>query len=291
MKIGIQLALLPARSPDESAHLFGRLRRSFDMAACEIHLDTAHYSSAFRLWEKADAECAKALRKTVGTLGVHFPFLDLNPVSGNRRIAEAGMSLLEESMSWAREVNADYAVMHVRGRNLDKDQIAPWVRVVAHLQERAEGVSLCLENADDLHSIRGVQTILSQVPGLRVCVDIGHLHERAYPSSRLRRAALLLAEKLMPSPFTIRSGLPAGEMGGWVEVIRGLLHELGCIHIHNHDGRTAHRPFQLGRIDLARIAELRDDLEETPVIIEADYRTVPEDTLRDDLESLIHWLH
>jgi len=99
--IGIQVCMLQGNSFEEAIDFFGRLRSRVLMQACEIHLERSLYPAAFWPWNDSARNRAGRLRATVKKLGVHLPFVDLNPISSNARIAEASCSILESSIECA----------------------------------------------------------------------------------------------------------------------------------------------------------------------------------------------
>ncbi len=294
MQFGLQIALMRREPWRNALQAFRVIQQEFSLQACELHLEASLYEAAFWPWEEgAKDEILVALRPAVRKLGIHLPFFEMNPVSANPRIAEASKKVLGESICFASEVGADYVVFHARGQPASVAERAPdeaiWLEVVLALARRASdrGVSFCLENADNLRRPESILKILNAQPeNVKCCLDIGHLYERDYAPSILLRNLLSLNDRLSPIPFVLKSGLPVAGWGSWTNVLAAFGKHLGCVHVHNHDGRTAHQPLRRGKINLSPLSEFREDLREVPVILEADYRNKGLGAIREDLRYL-----
>jgi endonuclease IV len=276
--IGIQICMLPGNTFEETAGIFRHLQARFSISACEIHLERSLYPSAIWPWETSSHEGIANLRSSVDRLGVHLPFMDMNPISSNPRVAEASRRILEESLEFASRNRADYAVFHARGCGggsaSRERELQAWRKVIAGLGEKASSLALvfCLENADDLRDMSEVRPLLTGMgDSIKLCLDLGHLFERRYPASFLSRMALALNDRLSPFPFAFKNGLPVQRAQEWHQTLNALAPETACVHLHNHDGRTAHRRLRHGKIDLNPLRQLKNRLHEIPVILEADY--------------------
>jgi hypothetical protein len=234
-----------------------------------------------------------SLRPAVRRLGVHLPFAELNAVSPNLRVAEASLQVFRDSIRFASRVGADYAVVHLRGgavpRPTTPTGVPRWRPLLQALGAEAsqKGLVLCVENADDLRLPHDLQQVLDD-PGsaVRLCLDIGHLYERAYPPSLWRRGLLVMNDRFLPSPFFFKSGLPVGRSGDWTDWVVRFREKLTCLHIHNHDGEHAHRPLTQGKLALRPLETLAGQLNDVPCIVEADYVGMPRRIVRSDLTLL-----
>ena len=272
--IGLQTALLPAADWRGGLDRFEALAREFDLGACELHLATDHYAAACPAGDEVGDEIATRLRPAVARLGVHLPFA---------RLAGGIPEPLVAGLAFAARVGADAAILHLRG---EPHPVAGWTALVAPLAVRARalGVPLCLENADDAREIALVRAVAAAVDA-RVCLDVGHLHERLYPARGLRRKLLVANDRFSPRPFACPARLPAGARG-WARALDEVGERLAWVHLHDHDGRRAHRPLGAGRIDWAPLAGRHEALLSVPVILETDHRDRDPESVRADLRRL-----
>ncbi len=287
MKLGLHLGLMADTPPAGAAEKFLELAREHRLNACELHLEVSLYNAAFRPWKPDDVKTARALRDVVADLGVHLPFMDLNPVSSQPRVAESSLEALRDAVRFAATIHADYAVLHVRGRQGGSVPLDLWAGVIAELTAFADGqdLALCAENADDLPAPQALCDLLDRVPKAHACLDVGHLFERRYPESRVRRVPLLLNDRWSPAPFLVRSGLPAGR-DSWETWARRLGPRLRCVHLHNHNGRLAHQPLRNGTLRFAALRCLPTLSPQATLIVEADYRWKAWTTIHADLRLL-----
>jgi endonuclease IV len=267
---------------------FLALQSEHTLQSAEVHLERSLYQAACWPWEEHLAfKIRTYLRPEVSKLGVHLPFIDLNPIAANRQIACSSRQILEESIRFAAMGESDYVVFHARGgRQTSNEELYLWSQVVGNLAEVAEenGVLFCLENADDLREPDKICRIIHDYPRVKLCLDIGHLYERIYPSSPLLHKILILNDHFAPVPFLLKSGLPAAN--GWPFIFAYLKKRVALLHIHNHDGKLAHQPLLKGKIDLCPLRGIASELDNIPVILEADYRNMNLETVRADL----YWL-
>jgi len=287
MRLGIQLGMLSGTGIEEALDVFERLRAFAGLTACEIHLEASLYN-AFWPWEDKALPVGLKLRSTLPVLGVHLPFIDLYPVSPNPRVARYSLAVLKESLSYAAGIHADYVVMHARsGVTVGTGTAAVWKRTVEELAQMAaeSGAKFCLENADDL-PLAELRSIADESDNIYACLDVGHLFERIYPTSFPWRQALILNDRFSPLPFNLTYGLPVGKPGHWEESALPLLKRIGVIHLHNHDGRKAHLPLRRGKVDLGRLRFLSAAAGDTPLIVEADYRSTGYAAIENDFVYL-----
>ncbi len=272
--IGLQTALLPAADWRGGLDLFEALAREFGLEACELHLATDHYAAACPASDGVGDEIARRLRPAVARLGVHLPFAQLGG-----GIPEP----LITGLAFAARVGAEAAILHLRGGS---QTVVGWTDLVAPLAARARelGVSLCLENADDARDIALMRAVAAAADA-RICLDIGHLHERLYPARGLRRKLLVANDRFSPRPFACPARLPAGARG-WASALDEVGERLAWVHLHDHDGRRAHRPLGTGRIDWTPLARLHEASLAVPAILETDHRDRDPAAVRADLRRL-----
>jgi endonuclease IV len=291
MILGIQLAMLCDESIDAAISHFQRLQEDFPLNACEIHLEASLYRASVWPWDDNGLGRLHELRKGVSKLGVHLPFMDLNLFSRNMLIQEASRKVLIDSVTFAGRIQADYVVMHIRKpadspMPLDLKLLRKELKQI-FIRSHESGCAMLIENADDLRAPEDVASLAEQIGETAgICLDIGHLFEREYPRSRLAHRLLRFNDLFSPRPFLIKYGIPASGYGDWPAVASSLSHRIGCVHVHNHDGRIAHKPLSAGRIDLAPLRSLAQTLRNVPLILEADYRGLSPDKVRSDLTFL-----
>lgn len=286
--LGLSLAYLPKRTLEEAAESFLALQREYPLRACELHMEAIQFSAGFWYWDRSVEPALSGIRRRVDVLGVHLPYLDMNPISPNPRIARVAIASYRSAIGRAASLGADYMVFHARGSHgLDASrecEVECWRRVVGSLMETAErhGVAFCFENADDVRLISEAAQILDADPRTRMCLDLGHLFERIQPASAMERIAAKLSDRLLPGT-AIRRGVPFYEAGDLNESCR---RGLSCVHVHNHDGTSAHRPLTEGKADIGRIIRDLGDLSGIPVVLEADYRHLDMQHVRKDITLL-----
>ncbi len=117
--IGIQIGMLPGNTFEDAVGVFQQLQSQFSLSACEIHLERSLYPPAIWPWENSSQEAMARLRPSVARLGIHLPFMDMNPVFSNPRIAEAsrrkltsrGVSMSDDiELRWSQDLPADQAI-------------------------------------------------------------------------------------------------------------------------------------------------------------------------------------
>ena len=294
MLFGLQIGLFRRECWRKAVRAFLAIQEDLPLQACELHLEAALYEAA--IWpseEGARGQILAALRPAVRRLGVHLPFIDIVPLSPNPRIARASIDVLEDSIRFAASLDADYVVFHARTGSASPALAQPddskWLEVIEGLASKAceEKLTFCLENADDLRQPDRIRRILDAQRGnVKFCLDIGHLYERVYPQSRLPKGMLIFNDMLSPVPFAWKRGLPVATMGSWAAVLASFREDLYCLHLHNHDGKSAHRPLRRGKIDLSPLRDFREGLGDIPLILEADYRDEDIQLIRDDVSYL-----
>ena len=289
------MAYLPGTSFRQTADLFFGLQQDFELDACEVHTERIQFATAFYRPEPDEQAVLALIRRRVAVLGFHLPYLDLNPLSVEPEIAGFARERFRRAIDQAADAGADYVVFHARGRSMPDSlraaDLSGWLAVLTDLTEWAgrQGVSFCQENADDLRSLRELAELAAGVPGLKVCIDIGHLFERlALPSGPARMAARIW-DHFLPWCSASGKGMPFYEAGGAAGCLNLLGDSLQCIHVHNHDGRLAHQPLTLGKIDIGRFLG-QCKATGVPVILEADYRRFDQEMVRKDLDLLGGWL-
>jgi len=292
--IGIALGLLRPQPLPETVAAFLELRAEHPLAAAELHLETQLYPAAMRLEVSGDHLQVRQLRRKVEILGVHLPFMAMDPLSPSPTARLEAHQRLRNCLLAAARLEADYAVCHCRSGHDHNttptgDTAKLWQPLVDDLAEQAEkcGISFCLENADSLRRPAEIQSLIAACPSaVGSCLDVGHLYERIYPPQTWRRRALYYFDRYAPRPFAIRTGLPLEKWGEWPQVLCAMRPSPTCIHLHNHNGRSAHQLLSRGAIDLRPLGVLSDLIQNIPLIIESDYRLYDLAAVKKDIRML-----
>jgi sugar phosphate isomerase/epimerase len=255
-RIGIQIGMLPG-SYTTALDRFRLLRQQFSFLSAELQLESSLNYAHFTPFTDVvpDAEI----------LGVHLPFMNLDPFSPITERRSSSRKILSDSIQNASDIDADYVVFHARAPG-PVNQGKTWIPLLSGLAEKSgeSGMKFCLENADDLYDIATIHQILHELPEVRLCMDIGHLYEHTFN----------LLTRYLPLSGDTRLA----------RELENLKEHTACIHIHNHDGFTAHRTLESGKIDFSPLRKYRSM--DIPLILESDYRNVPPDTLSHDIRYL-----
>lgn len=292
---GLALGLIEAKPLKDNIRRFSELQGLFPLEACEIHGEASLYESACQIGNREDLLLISRLRQNLKKLGLHLPFMDLNPISPSSQIRLSTKRIFHEWLQYASNIEADYTVLHLRGSHpqlaVENRQIKQelWLPFIEDLAEKASAYKfdLCLENADDMRDFDEITEMVGKcLHPVKLCLDIGHLYERIYPSSPALRRIMRLNDCYSPFPFAWGKNLPAKKSGSWPEIIKSPKTNLGSIHIHNHNGRFAHQPLSQGKIDLEPLKNLPETVKDIPIIIEVDYRFLNRDLIVKDLNYL-----
>lgn len=134
-------------------------------------------------WEKRTKEYQKILDGFSNTLSLHGPFLDLKPVSPDRKIRKASYDRYLLTLTIGKELNADYIIFH--------SQISPWIKepTIKELTNRLNKKfwneildevkdykgKILIENIfeDDPNIIKELVDTIN-LPNVKICLDIGH---------------------------------------------------------------------------------------------------------------------
>lgn len=131
-----------------------------------------------------------------------------------------------------------------------------------------------------------VEKIIDKNPQVDICLDIGHLFERVKLANPWARLAGRIGDRGLPLTSLLGKGVPFYEMPSWDDFINKYSSRIRCIHLHNHNGKIAHCPITVGKINIGRMLRAIGDLDRVPIIIEADYRQAGIGQLRQDLAFL-----
>ena len=255
-KIGMQIGMLKG-SYEQALDQFNILQQQFSFSSAELQLESSIYNAYF-VPEKHRVP-------KVEILGVHLPFMGLDPVSDEPHTRKNSLETIYHSIRAAADCGSTYVVFHARTQR-SGSMTSAWMPVLADLAEKSGelGMRFCLENADDLYDTTQIHNILHELPGISLCLDIGHLYEHTFnPLTRY-----------FPLFYDTRLTM----------ALENLHDHIACIHIHNHDGFYAHRMLNEGKIDFAPVNKLRSM--KIPLILESDYRDVSLSTISQDIRYL-----
>lgn len=187
-------------------------------------------------------ECRNWYRNSGRTRALHGAFIDVNPASGDPAFRELSRRRCRESCALAAALGAEQVVFHssafpfLRGGYLEN-----WADLCAafymELAEEYRGLTLCIENSQDLDP-EPLEALMKRTgDGVRVCLDIGHAHY---------------------------SGTP---LEAWFDVLGP---SIACLHLSDNMGRfDDHLPIGDGGIDWAMADRLYQGLgKELPMTLE-----------------------
>jgi len=276
--------------------MFLDIRSEYGLSACELHMESNQFSAAFNLVDDENQALISTVRDQVKVLGVHLPYLDLNPISLNPATARMAIDIYLQSIRIAALVSADYAVFHARSagtgllaRGRELEMWAGALKILAEAADR-ENLAFCMENADDIRLLDEVEGLVDSVPGIRMGLDIGHLFERERLTSPLARAAGRLCDNYLPAFRLTGRGVPFYQAKQWNKFLSERKEQLGCVHLHNYKDGRAHYPVSAGKIDMKRILPSIAAAGQIPVILEADYARFGIDWLHKDIAFIKEYL-
>lgn len=290
--IGISLAYLPGKNIQEVYRVFLKLQEEFSLEACELHMECSQFDSAFYHADDSITEVISELRNKVRIMGMHLPYLDLNPLSNNPLIEQFATNVFKQAINNAAGMGADYVVFHARGNeeiNGDRQaELRRWAEKAGELSDiaNANSISFCFENADRVRLRCDMEVIIGKVPQVDICLDTGHLFERVRLENTWERLAGRVFDRFLPMASMFGKGMPFYEKPDWLSFVANYSGRIHCIHLHNHNGKTAHCPVTVGKINLAGMLRNICSLTSAPVIVEADYRNKGIEQIRKDLTFL-----
>lgn len=190
------------------------------------------------------AACREWYKSSGRVDAVHGVFIDVNPASGDPAFQELSRRRCRESCALAAELGAEQVVFHsgafpfLRGGYLEN-----WADLCAvfymELAEEYRGLTLCIENSQDLDP-EPLETLMKRTgEGVRVCLDIGHAHYSDTP------------------------------LEAWFDRLGG---SIACLHLSDNMGRfDDHLPIGDGGIDWAMADRLYQSLgKELPMTLEVE---------------------
>jgi sugar phosphate isomerase/epimerase len=255
-RLGVQIGMLPGQY-EQALDQFTILQEQYSLSSAELQLEPSIYNAYFTP--------GKDRVPHADTLGVHLPFMGLDPISEKPALCKKSLETFYHSIRAAADCGAAYVVFHARTQS-SVQQASGWTRVLADLVEKSEeaGILFCLENADSLYDTAQIHHILHELPEVRLCLDIGHLYEHTF--NLLTRYLPLFGDRRL------------------ARELENLSDHLSCIHIHNHDGFYAHQTLAAGKIDFSPLFKYQSM--DIPLILESDYRKISPKILSRDIHYL-----
>lgn len=256
-RLGVQIGMLPGRY-EQALETFIILQEQYSLSSAELQLEPSIYHAHFTP--------GKDRVPRTDILGVHLPFMGLDPVSADPALRQRSLETFYGSIRSAADCGAAYVVFHARTQS-PVNNTSGWIAVLADLSERSKdaGIRFCLENADSLYDTTRIHQILHELPGVHFCFDIGHLYEHTFN----------LLTRYLPLSSDARLGRELGH----------LCDHTACMHIHNHDGFLAHQTLKAGKIDFSPLKNYRSL--DIPLILESDYRDGDPEILSEDISYLV----
>ena len=190
----------------------------------------------------AFVSCRDWYRGSGRTHALHGAFIDVNPASGDPAFRELSRRRCRESCALAAELGAEQVVFHasafpfLRGAYLEN-----WAGLCAsfytELAERYGGLTVCVENSQDLDPEPLAALLARTGDGVGVCLDIGHANYSDAP------------------------------MEAWFDALGP---SIACLHLSDNMGRLDdHLPLGDGEIDWAMADRLWRQLgRDVPVTLE-----------------------
>jgi endonuclease IV len=255
-RLGMQIGMLPGQY-EQALNQFNKLQEQFSLYSAELQLESSIYNAFFTP--------GKDRVPHADIIGVHLPFMGLDPVSDKPDIRRKSLETFYHAIHASADCDAAYVVFHARTQTSGQQE-SGWITVLADLADKSNeaGIRFCLENADSLYDITQIHQILHELPKVHLCLDIGHLYEHTFN----------LLTRYLPLSGDTRLA----------RELENLCNHISCIHIHNHDGFYAHQSLEAGKIDFSSLKKYRSL--DIPLILESDYRNIPSDILSHDLRYL-----
>jgi len=283
--IGASLSGFKGLNIDKAIDLYLKLSATFNLKVVEIRFEKERQRPAVWPWEVK--ESLKEFLGKFKIVGVHLPFVYLNPISHNPYIKEASLVQLKLAIEKASNLNVNYCVMHARGFNRAlslEQEFNEWKKVIEELVEFAEEkyVLLTLENADSLHDLHLLAKLVKQINSkwLKITLDVGHAHIRkvrplsTYP---VKDSILRISDIFLPLSLT-KKNMPYEKYGSLSNFIKSEKDLVAVIHVHDYNGRRDHLPIGEGKINFSFLSELKEF--KGPYILEVEFKNHYEDFKR-----------
>lgn len=254
------------------------LSRDLLLNSVEIKFEREKDRPSIWPWEVNDALINVTTKFT--STGIHLPYLYLNPIAANPRIARESIDQLKQSICKAAKLKAGYVVLHAHGYcsgSTMEEQIISWRGVLSELTECAEDnfIYLAVENCDLLHDLAQLVEMIKSLDSkwLGITLDIGHAHIRRvatisstnYP---IKDLMLRTCDLFLPLNLTTRN-MPFEKYTSLEKFIESNVHYIKAVHIHDYDGKNDHLSLGQGKINFSFLKTLKK-LFQGPYIFESD---------------------
>jgi len=263
--VGLSLESLVGLTFREAIELYLKLSEQFSLSAVEISFEKDIRKPSLWPWE-IGRDITDFL-ENFEIVGAHLPFVYLNPICPNPKIRNESINQLKKAIEKASELNMDYCVMHARGFSFGltyNKQLEEWRKIIEDLTNYAEenSILLTVENADSLHDLSDLVRIVREInsKSLKITLDLGHAHIRKVaPLSVFPIKDLILRamDAIFPVFLPIRKNMPYEAYGSLKNFIRFENDLIGCVHVHDYNGKKDHLILGEGKIDFSFLKDLK----------------------------------
>ena len=274
--IGASLGGFKGLSLEKAMKLYLKLSKDFDLNAVELRFEKERERPLLWSWE-TNNDIVDFL-DNFEVMGVHLPFVYLNPISPNPKIRNESMNQLKDAIEIASELVMNYLVMHARGFAYEltyEQQIEEWKKVIKELADYAKDntILLTVENADFLSNLKNLVSVVKEVNSkwLKITLDVGHAHIRKVPplsTYPVKELALRALDIFLP--FFIKENMPYEEYSSLENFIKSEHNLISNVHVHDYNGRSDHITIGEGKIDFSFLAELKKNFK-GPYIFEVGF--------------------
>ncbi len=271
MDLGLSLSAFYGFTLEEALETYGRLADRFGLTAFEINLQVRPGPVRKWPWDVPE-ERVRSFAERFPIRGAHLPFLDLNPIATNTGIREESRSQIQEAIELSARMEMTYVVTHASGSCNGGDwsvERSLWIDVFAEMVERAagHGMTFCIENGECLVRLDRLLDVVETIDGdgARICVDVGHAHQRLWDHRRVASRLLPRLDQWWSRSFGLSRLMPYEAYGSLAGFLREAEPRIHHFHLHDRKGKTDHLGIGRGSVDLDSLASF---LRRRPVILE-----------------------
>lgn len=268
---GIQLAILKPFTVEKAIDFAIEMKSKYGIDAVEISLEgTFDLPGVFihqNEYKKLFAEKLRAFK----SVGVHMPFMYLNPVAPDPAVAEFSIDQLKKSIDYAGDIGANYAVLHTPGWSHkldDKGLRAEWKKLIPIFLDHAIKRNIIL-SVENVHPFIKLDLLAEMVrsfksDNLKLTLDTGHAHFRV-KHTRLQYHLQTFLDRYLPFGL-IKKNIGWEKYGSLENFVKTEMDIINNFHIHDHNGKTDHICCGDGKIDFSFIKHIKNT--NIPLIIE-----------------------
>jgi len=277
MILGVSTNCFQGLNLGECVDVLFNLKDAVDFEAIELRLEKDDRNPS--VWVNSFNSELKDSLGSFKIIGAHLPLNHIDLISKNPYDKHRSINTVIKGMEIAEMLNANYCVLHARGSkrwDLSNQMINEWMEIISELTQYAETKSLplLLENADNLTNLQTLTKIVKSIDSktLKIALDIGHAHIRQIGAAaglipRIEGFALRGVDFLTGNLHRSNRSMPYEEYGSISNFIRVESHLIGCVHVHDYNGRVDHLPLGSGSIDYYPLSVL-NQIYEGPCILE-----------------------